>query len=86
MKRRFSQALIAPLFVLPLTAGAQVPVTAARDRAALLARPDPRLAANERLVHDFWREFHEAAHRTSSIRHDIEIGSRAKRRDAATTS
>ncbi len=41
---------------------AQVPVAAASDHAALLASPDPRLAANKRLVYDFWREVFEAGH------------------------
>lgn len=29
---------------------------------ALLASPDPALAANKRLVYDFWREIYEAGH------------------------
>ena len=33
---------------------AQVPVQAAPDHTKLLASPDPRLAANKRLVYDFW--------------------------------
>ncbi len=41
---------------------AQVPVTAARDHAALLASADPKLAANKRLVYDFWREVFEGGH------------------------
>jgi predicted SnoaL-like aldol condensation-catalyzing enzyme len=43
-------------------ASAQVPVTPAANQSALLASPDPRLAANKRLVHDFWREVYEGAH------------------------
>ena len=43
-------------------ARAQVPVTPAPDQAALLASPDPRLAANKRLVYDFWREVFEGRH------------------------
>lgn len=39
---------------------AQVPVQAAPDHTKLLASPDPRLAANKRLVYDFWREVFEA--------------------------
>ncbi|MBL8696790.1 MAG: nuclear transport factor 2 family protein [Alphaproteobacteria bacterium] len=41
---------------------AQTPVAASADHAVLLAHPDPRLAANKRLVYDFWREVFEAAH------------------------
>jgi predicted SnoaL-like aldol condensation-catalyzing enzyme len=41
---------------------AQVPVTAAADHGALLASADPKLAANKRLVYDFWREVFEAGH------------------------
>ena len=43
-------------------ASAQVAVQAAADQQALLASPDPRLAANKRLVYDFWREVFEGAH------------------------
>ena len=32
------------------------------DHAALLASSDPKLAANKRLVYDFWREVFEAGH------------------------
>jgi predicted SnoaL-like aldol condensation-catalyzing enzyme len=39
---------------------AQVPVAPNRDHAAMLADADPKLAANKRLVYDFWREVFEA--------------------------
>lgn len=39
---------------------AQAPVVATADHAALLASADPTLAANKRLVYDFWREVFEA--------------------------
>jgi predicted SnoaL-like aldol condensation-catalyzing enzyme len=45
-------ALLAP-------ARGQVPVTAAPDQEALLASADARLAANKKLVYDFWREVFE---------------------------
>lgn len=45
-----------------LTAHAQLPVQAASDQARLLESPDPRLAANKRLVYDFWREVLEGGH------------------------
>jgi predicted SnoaL-like aldol condensation-catalyzing enzyme len=41
---------------------AQVAVQAAASQEAFLASPDPRLAANKRLVYDFWREVFEGAH------------------------
>ena len=41
---------------------AQVPVQPSADHAALLASSDPRLAANKRLVYDFWREVFEGGH------------------------
>jgi len=40
----------------------QVPVQANPDQAKLLASADPRLAANKRLVYDFWREVFEGGH------------------------
>ena len=41
---------------------AQVAVQAAPDQQALLSSADPRIAANKRLVYDFWREVFEGAH------------------------
>jgi predicted SnoaL-like aldol condensation-catalyzing enzyme len=41
---------------------AQVPVTPTADQEAQLASPDPKLAANKRLVFDFWREVFEGGH------------------------
>ena len=41
-------------------ARAQVPVAAQPDHAPLLASADPKLAANKRLVYDFWRDVFEA--------------------------
>ena len=46
------------------TAGAQLPVVVAPDQQRLLASTDARLAANKRLVYDFWREVMQA--------HDVE--------------
>jgi len=48
-----------------LTAGAaqaQLPVVANPDHDKMLASADPGLAANKRLVYDFWREVLEAQH------------------------
>ena len=54
-------ALVVAL-VLPAAALAQVAVSAAADQDKLLASADPKLAANKRLVYDFWREVFEGAH------------------------
>jgi predicted SnoaL-like aldol condensation-catalyzing enzyme len=42
------------------TAAAQLPVAPAADQQALLASNDSKLAANKRLVYDFWREVVQA--------------------------
>ena len=57
-----SFALLATLAIAPLTASAQLPVQAAADQSALLASADPHLAANKKLVYDFWREVFEGGH------------------------
>lgn len=49
-------------FMLPFAASAQVAVKPHPDQELLLASPDPKLAANKRLVYDFWREVFEAGH------------------------
>jgi predicted SnoaL-like aldol condensation-catalyzing enzyme len=57
--------LVAVFFValvLAAAASAQVAVTAAPDQEQLVASADPKLAANKRLVYDFWREVFEGAH------------------------
>jgi predicted SnoaL-like aldol condensation-catalyzing enzyme len=41
---------------------AQVAVQANPNQEQMLASADPRLAANKRLVYDFWREVFEGAH------------------------
>jgi predicted SnoaL-like aldol condensation-catalyzing enzyme len=46
----------------PIVEGQAVPVTVAVDQQALLASPDPRLAANKKLVFDWWREVLAAGH------------------------
>ncbi|HEX7078601.1 MAG TPA: nuclear transport factor 2 family protein [Candidatus Eisenbacteria bacterium] len=62
MKRSF--AVLALLLALTLSpaARAQVDVQANPNQEQLLASPDARLAANKRLVYDFWREVLEAGH------------------------
>lgn len=44
------------------TAHAQLPVRPAANQEALLASADSALAANKKLVFDFWREVFEAGH------------------------
>ena len=56
------RAMLLLALALPFAAGAQVAVTAQPDHDLLLASPDARLAANKRLVYDFWREVFEGAH------------------------
>jgi predicted SnoaL-like aldol condensation-catalyzing enzyme len=43
-------------------ARAQLPVVPTANQEALLASADPKLAANKKLVFDFWREVFEAGH------------------------
>jgi len=54
--------LVVLALAVPLAARAQVPVQSNADHDQMLASADPRLAANKRLVYDFWREVFEAAH------------------------
>ena len=57
LKRALACALCAAA-----TAHAQLPVQPAADQQALLASADPALAANKKLVYDFWREVFEGGH------------------------
>jgi predicted SnoaL-like aldol condensation-catalyzing enzyme len=61
MKYMLSAFLFA--FVISLSfSQAQVPVTPNPDHEQLLASSDPQLAANKKLVYDFWREVFEGGH------------------------
>ena len=44
------------------TAIAQVPVSATTDQIGLLSDPNPTVAANKKLIFDFWREVFEGGH------------------------
>src|SRR5262245_41893581 len=44
------------------TARAQAPVLGEHDPEKRLSASDPKLAANKRLVYDFWREVFESGH------------------------
>jgi predicted SnoaL-like aldol condensation-catalyzing enzyme len=48
--------------LMPLASHAQLAVTAQPDHEALLSSADPKLAANKRLVYDFWRQVFEGGH------------------------
>jgi len=62
MTRLRCAVCLALLLVVPVASPAQVPVTANANHERLLASPDPHLAANKRLVYDFWRTVIEAGH------------------------
>ena len=57
-----SAAAFVLTLVLASPLAAQVPVQANPSHEQMLASADPKLAANKRLVYDFWREVFEAAH------------------------
>lgn len=57
--KRFTLPVIlmgAAIAAAPIVVQAQIPVAVATDQAALLKSPDAKLAANKKLVYDFWRE------------------------------
>jgi predicted SnoaL-like aldol condensation-catalyzing enzyme len=62
MKMLAGVLTIACVLALPLAARAQVDVQPNPNQSQLLTSADPRLAANKRLVYDFWREVLEAGH------------------------
>jgi len=57
-----NRLLLASILLLPIASQAQLAVLAQADHEQLLASPDPKLAANKRLVYDFWREVFEGGH------------------------
>ena len=60
--KRFRALVASFLFVMAAPTWAQAPVLGNPDHEQLLAASDPKLAANKRLVYDFWREVFEAGH------------------------
>jgi len=62
MKRLATLCAVVGALLAGSAATAQVVVQPAADQQALLASSDPRIAANKRLVYDFWREVFEGAH------------------------
>ena len=57
-----SVSLVLGFVALPTAANAQVAVLAQPNHELLLTNADVRLAANKRLVYDFWREVFEGGH------------------------
>ena len=62
MKKAVCHLLLVLSVCSPLVVWGQVPVQANPNHEQLLASADPRLAANKRLVYDFWREVFEGGH------------------------
>lgn len=62
MKRQLFAVGLVAVLTASLTASAQVAVTPNPRHDLMLASPDPKLAANKRLVYDFWREVFEGGH------------------------
>ena len=61
-KRALLLAVTAWMALAAAPAFAQVPVSAGTDQAAMLASADAKLAANKKLVYDFWRDVFEGGH------------------------
>lgn len=62
MRRTFSTLLFSFCTLFFGVSHAQIAVQANADHAKMLASTDARLAANKRLVYDFWREVFEGGH------------------------
>ncbi len=58
----FRRLSLAAALSFAINAYAQVPVVPDPNQSQMLVSADPRLAANKRLVYDFWREVFEARH------------------------
>ena len=62
MTRSIRALCVVGLLLLAGPLQAQVPVLANTNHAQMLASPDAKLAANKRIVYDFWREVFEGRH------------------------
>jgi predicted SnoaL-like aldol condensation-catalyzing enzyme len=62
MLKSLTQLITLLMLSLALPALAQVTVSANPDHKAMLMSKDTKLAANKKLVYDFWREVFEAGH------------------------
>lgn len=62
MKRHLGSLVFALVALAAANVHAQIAVVPSADHEQLLASSDARLAANKRLVYDFWREVFEGGH------------------------
>ena len=69
MNRWMACVALACWIALPLGAQAQVAVQPNPNHEGMLRSSDPRLAANKRLVYDFWREVLEGGHMDEAPRY-----------------
>jgi len=73
LKQRVRYLLSALSLCLASVVQAQVQVQANPDHEQLLASADPRVAANKRLVYDFWREVFEGGHTELAVQHNPNV-------------
>ena len=59
MKKTFFKLLIVSLSVIATPSFSQIAVSENKNHESMLASNDPNLAANKKLVYDFWREVFE---------------------------
>jgi predicted SnoaL-like aldol condensation-catalyzing enzyme len=57
--KTLARIALAASLLLSFAASAQLPVVAGPEQEKMVADPDPKLAANKKLVYDFWREVFE---------------------------
>src|SRR6266567_607956 len=62
MRKHLGSLVLASAALIMANAHAQIAVVPSTNHEQLLASPDARLAANKRLVYDFWREVFEGGH------------------------
>ena len=62
MKTSFPRHLLTLMLIVPLPLWAQAQTITAPSQAQMLESSDAHLAANKKLVYDFWREVIEAGH------------------------
>lgn len=72
MNRFFRAGALAAALFAPLLSSAQVPVAANPRHEQMLASTDPKLAANKKLVYDFWREVFEGGRMDSAEKYMAE--------------
>jgi len=72
MKMPLYALVIVLAWLAPVSVRAQVPVAANPNQEQLLSSQDAKLAANKRLVYDFWREVFEGGHLESAEKYMAE--------------